>query len=99
MFPRLVLGEELEIALALVSKMPKIKVYSTPACPYCTTLKEFLKSHNIEFEDIDVSLDEKALEEMVKKSGQMAVPVVEIDGQIVVGFDKEKICKLLNIKD
>jgi glutaredoxin-like YruB-family protein len=62
-------------------------------------LKEFLKKHNIEFEDIDVSEDEKALEEMIKKSGQMGVPVIEIDGEIVVGFDKEKICKLLNIKE
>jgi glutaredoxin-like YruB-family protein len=75
-----------------------VKVYSTPGCPYCITLKMFLKEHNIEFEDIDVSKDEKAVEEMVKKSGQMGVPVVEIDGEIVVGFDKEKISKLLDIK-
>jgi len=79
--------------------MPKIKIFSTSGCPYCFTLKEFLKKHNIEFEDIDVSKDEKALEEMIKKSGQMAVPVVEIDGEIIVGFDKEKISKLLKIKD
>jgi glutaredoxin-like YruB-family protein len=71
----------------------------TPACPYCLTLKEFLKEHNIEFEEIDVTQDEKAREEMIKKSGQMAAPIVEIDGQIVVGFDKEKICKLLEISN
>ena len=76
-----------------------VKVYSTEMCPYCTTLKQFLKDNNIEFEDIDVSKDKKALDEMVKKSGQMGVPVVDIDGQIVIGFDKEKICKLLNIKE
>ena len=76
-----------------------IKVYTTPACPYCITLKEFLKQKNIEFEDIDVSKDQKALEEMIKKSGQMGVPVIDIDGQIIVGFDKEKICKILNIKE
>jgi len=76
-----------------------IKVYSTPSCPYCFTLKEFLKQNNIEFEDIDVSKDEKALKEMIEKSGQMGVPVVEIDGEIVVGFDKEKISKLLNLKE
>ena len=76
-----------------------IRIYSTPACPYCFTLKEFLKRHNIEFEDIDVSKDQKALKEMVEKSGQMGVPVVEIDGEIVIGFDKEKICKILNIKE
>jgi glutaredoxin-like YruB-family protein len=78
--------------------MKKIKIYSTPGCPYCTALKEFLKSHNIEFEDVDVSRNENAAKEMIEKSGQMGVPVVEIDGEIVVGFDKEKICQLLNIK-
>jgi glutaredoxin-like YruB-family protein len=77
---------------------PKIRVFSTPTCPYCFTLKEFLKQNNFEFEDIDVSKDENALKEMVEKSGQMGVPVVEIDGEIVVGFDKEKICQLLNLK-
>lgn len=77
----------------------KILVFSTPSCPYCLTLKEFLKENNIEFEDIDVSEDEKAQAEMIEKSGQMGVPVIEIDGQIVVGFDKEKISKLLNIKE
>jgi len=61
-------------------------------------LKEFLKERNILFEDVDVSQDEKALKEMVEKSGQMGVPVIEIDGEIVIGFDKEKICKSLNIK-
>jgi len=75
-----------------------VKVFSTSNCPYCFTLKEFLKEHNIEFEDIDVSQDKKALDEMVQKSGQMGVPVVDIDGQIVVGFDREKICKLLDIE-
>jgi len=77
---------------------PKVRVFSTISCPYCFTLKEFLKQHDIEFEDIDVSKDENALKEMIEKSGQMGVPVVDIDGQIVVGFDKEKISKLLNIK-
>ena len=75
-----------------------IKVYGSPSCPYCFTLREFLKRHNIEFEYIDISKDERALEGMVKKSAEMGVPVVEIDGEIVVGFDKEKISKLLNIK-
>lgn len=74
-----------------------VKVYSTPTCPYCVTLKEFLKSKNIAFEDIDVASDEKAREEMVQKTGQLGVPVIDIDGQIVVGFDKVKICQLLKI--
>ena len=78
--------------------MPKVRIFSSPSCPYCFTLQEFLKEYNIEFEVIDVSKDEKALNEMIEKSGQMGVPVVEIDGQIVVGFDREKISRLLNIK-
>lgn len=76
-----------------------VRVYSTSTCPYCVTLKAFLEEKNIEFEDIDVSQDKAALDEMVKKSGQLGVPVVDIDGQIVVGFDKEKISELLGIKD
>jgi glutaredoxin-like YruB-family protein len=76
-----------------------VKVFSTPTCPYCVTLKEFFKEHNIEFEDIDVSQDEKARDEMIEKSGQMGVPVVDINGEIVVGFDKEKISQLLKITE
>ena len=79
--------------------MSVVKVFITPACPYCYTLKEFLKENKIEFIEVDVSQDEKAREELIKKSGKMEVPVLEIDGQIVAGFDKEKIVKLLNIKE
>jgi glutaredoxin-like YruB-family protein len=78
--------------------MAKVKVYSTPTCPYCHLVKEFLKENNIEFEDVNVSQNKEALSEMVEKSGQMGVPVIDIDGEIVVGFDKERITKLLNIK-
>ena len=74
-----------------------VKVYSTPTCVYCKTLKEYLTSHNIEFQDIDVSKDEKDLKEMVKISGQMGVPVLDIDGEVITGFDKVKIDKLLKI--
>ncbi len=74
-----------------------IKVYSTPTCPYCVTLKNFLKENNIQFEDIDVSQNEIAAKEMIEKSGQMGVPVVDIDGEIIVGFDREKIKKILKI--
>jgi len=75
-----------------------IKVYSTPTCPYCVTLKNFLKEHNIQFEDIDVSQNELAQKEMIEKSGQMGVPVVDIDGEIIIGFDQERIKKLLKIE-
>ena len=74
----------------------KIKVYSTSMCPWCIKLKEFLKEKNIEFENIDVGSDQKSAEEMVKKSGQMGVPVTEINGKIIVGFDKEEIEKALS---
>jgi len=73
------------------------KVYSTPTCVYCKTLKGYLEKNNIKFEDIDVSKDEKELQKMIKDSGQMGVPVVDIDGEVIVGFDKEKIDKLLKI--
>jgi len=76
-----------------------IKVFSTPSCPYCVTLKEFLKEKGFSFEDIDVSKNQQVLEEIVKKTGQYGVPVVDIDGQIVVGFNREKIVQLLGMKD
>jgi len=76
-----------------------IKVYSTPSCPYCVTLKKFLAEKGVEFEDIDVSQDQKELEEMVEKSGQMGVPVIDLNGQIIVGFDRDKILEALNIKE
>lgn len=75
-----------------------IKVYSTPTCPYCVTLKNFLKEKGIEFSDIDVSQSDKDLKEMVEKSGQMGVPVSDINGEIVAGFDRDKICRLLKIE-
>ena len=81
-----------------MNNMAKVRLFTTPACPYCYTLKEFFKEKNIEFEEIDIAHDEKAKDELIKKSGKMEVPVVEIDNQIVVGFDKEKICHLLNIE-
>jgi len=79
--------------------MAKVRIFSTPFCPYCITLKEFLAEHKIEFEEIDVSQDKEAAQEMIKKSGQTGVPVIEIDGQMVVGFDRERIVNLLNIKE
>lgn len=75
-----------------------IKVYSTKFCPYCISLKQFLKQHDVEFEDIDVSEDPKIQEEMINKSGQMGVPVVDVDGEIVIGFDRDKLVELLDIK-
>jgi glutaredoxin-like YruB-family protein len=75
----------------------KVKIYSTPTCPYCKMAKQFLKENNIQFEDVDVSSNQAAAQEMISKSGQMGVPVIDIDGQIVVGFDKAKIKQLLGL--
>lgn len=75
----------------------KVAVYSTPSCPYCIRAKQFLKDKNVEFENIDVSTDEAKADEMIKKSGQMGVPVLDIDGQIIIGFDKERIAKALGL--
>lgn len=75
-----------------------VRVFSTPVCPYCFALKEFLKDNKIEFEDVDVAGNEEARKEMIEKSGQMGVPVIDINGEFIVGFEKEKIEKLLKIK-
>ncbi|MEM2955033.1 MAG: glutaredoxin family protein [Candidatus Nanoarchaeia archaeon] len=76
----------------------KVIVYSTPTCPWCDRLKSWLKENKIAFKDIDVATDEKAAQEMIKKSGQIGVPVTEIDNNIVVGFDVKKLKELLKIK-
>lgn len=75
--------------------MAKVKIYSTPSCPYCNMAKDFLKEKGIDFDELNVAEDEKAREEMVEKSGQMGVPQIEINGKIIIGFDKEKLEKEL----
>ncbi|GAH46351.1 unnamed protein product, partial [marine sediment metagenome] len=67
--------------------MATIKVYSTPTCPFCKRAKEFLKQNNFAFEDLNVAESEEARTEMINKSGQMVVPVLDIDGEIIVGFE------------
>ena len=76
----------------------KVKVYSTQVCPFCDMAKEFLKKHKIKFQEMDVNKDKKAAAEMMQKSGQNGVPVIDVDGEIVVGFDEEKLKKALKIK-
>ncbi|MBU0757078.1 MAG: thioredoxin family protein [Nanoarchaeota archaeon] len=76
--------------------MAEIKVYSTPTCPWCHKVKDYLKDEKkVKFDDLNVASDDKAREEMIDKSGQMGVPVLDIDGKIIVGFDKEEIDKAL----
>lgn len=79
--------------------MPKrVKVYSTPVCPWCVKAKEFLTAHRIPFEEVNVAVDKKAAQEMIDKSGQMGVPVIEVDSEIIVGFDRERLSKALGLK-
>lgn len=73
-------------------------VYSTHSCPYCKMVKQYFDEQEVSYKDIDVSRDEGAAEEMVKKSGQMGVPVIDIGGQIVVGFDKEELATVLGLE-
>ena len=74
-----------------------VKIYSTPTCPWCIRAKQFLKENNIDFQNIDVSSDQQAADEIMRKSGQMGVPVLDIEGEIIVGFDKERIKQSLGI--
>ncbi len=77
----------------------KVKIYSTPTCTYCVVLKKYLEEKGVDYEDVDVSQDLDAQKEMVEKTGQMGVPVVDIEGEIVIGFEREKIANLLGIKE
>ena len=78
--------------------MAKIIIYSTPTCPYCEMAKDYFKQNNVQYENYDVSENEEAAKEMVTKSHQMGVPVIDIDGTIIIGFDKPAIDKALAIK-
>ena len=75
--------------------MKKIILYTTPSCPFCAKTKEFLRENRIAYEDFNVMEDEQARDEMMKKSGKMTVPVIDIEGEIIVGFEPEQIKKAL----
>ena len=77
--------------------MSTVKIYSTPTCPYCIRVKKYLKDKGVLFENIDVSTDQKGLQEMIAVSGQMGVPVIWIDGEVIVGFDQAKINTRLSL--
>ena len=79
------------------SDKPKVLMYSTPTCPFCKMAKEFLKDKKIAFKDLNVAEDDKARSDMIEKSGQMGVPVLDINGTIIIGFDKEAIKKALKV--
>ena len=75
----------------------KVRIYTISTCPYCKMLKEFLLQNNIQFEELNVGENKEYFQEMLKKTGQLGVPVIEINGKIIVGFDKEEIKKELGI--
>ncbi|MDQ5962424.1 MAG: glutaredoxin 3 [Patescibacteria group bacterium] len=75
-----------------------VTVYSTPTCHYCTMAKNFFKTHNVPFKDVDVSKSRESAMEMMMKSGQMGVPVVDINSKIIVGFDPNAFTDLLGLK-
>ena len=77
--------------------MHSITVYSTNTWPWCVKVKDYLRNNNIEFKDINVGMDRQGAMEMIQKSGQRGVPVLDIDGNIIVGFDKEAIDKALGL--
>ena len=79
------------------NKQKKVKLYTTSTCPWCMKTKDFLKANNISYNEINVALDEKARNEMFEKSGQFGVPVTEVEGTIIVGYDKEALKKALRI--
>jgi len=85
---------------AKASERPQknVTVYTTPSCPWCTTLKNYLRKNGIRFTNVDVSRDQGLAEDMVRKSGQQGVPQTEINGEMVIGFDQKKLNQLLEIK-
>jgi glutaredoxin 3 len=77
----------------------RVIIYSTPTCGYCAAAKQYLKRHRVAFREIDVSRDAQAAAEMKRKSGQQAVPVIDVNGRIIVGFDKRRLSAALGLKD
>jgi glutaredoxin-like YruB-family protein len=75
----------------------KIRLFSTPICPYCVTLKRFLDEKEIKYEEINVLEDTEAQDEMISKTDQVTVPVLDIDGEYIVGFDRKRIVEKLGI--
>lgn len=78
-------------------KQPRVIIFTTPTCSYCNMAKQYFRRNRIRFKDVDVSRDQAAARDLVRRSGQMGVPVIDINGKIIVGFDKPKINDLLGI--
>ncbi|MBI2652691.1 glutathione S-transferase N-terminal domain-containing protein [Candidatus Woesearchaeota archaeon] len=80
-----------------IGKESKVKIYTTTTCPWCMKTKEFLKANNVKYEEVNVGENEQARNEMFEKSGQFGVPVSDVNGTIIVGYDKEALKKALGL--
>ena len=78
--------------------MKNVAIYTTPTCSYCKAAKEFFKENNVAFTEYNVGTDAEKRQEMIQKSGQMGVPVITIDNEMVIGFDRPKLASLLGVK-
>ena len=78
-------------------RQPKVLVFTTPTCPWCVRVKRYLTDQKVSFREVDVSRDQAAARDLVRRTGQMGVPVVEIDGRPVIGFDKPRIDRMLGL--
>ena len=83
---------------ATTHRQPRVVVFTTPTCSWCRVVKQHLKKHKIRFKEVDISKDERAAKDMVRRTGQQGVPVTLIENRPVVGFKKEEINRLLKIK-
>ncbi len=80
-------------------KQPRVLIFTTPTCSYCNMAKQYFRRNKVRFRDIDISKDQAAARDVMRRSGQMGVPVIDIGGKIIVGFNKPKINKLLGLKN
>jgi len=74
-----------------------VKIYTTPACVYCKMAKSFFQANSVQYQELNVAADAVARDEMIQKSGQFGVPVIDIDGKLIIGFDQTQLKQLLGI--
>lgn len=84
--------------MAETKPQPKVIIFSTPTCSFCNAAKSYLRQRGVKFRDVDVSRDAAAARDLVRRTGQQGVPVLDIGGKIVIGFDRPKINQLLGIR-
>ena len=85
--------------MAQEKKFPRVIIFTTPSCSFCRAAKKYLREQGVRFKDVDVSRDAAAARDMLKRSGQQGVPVLDIGGRIVVGFDRPKIDRYLGLRN